>query len=186
MTPTAQKMANRSQKMSSKFNMLSLPSIAKRLRSGKAAIQAESGATMVEFALATTILFAMVFGILQLSMALYSYHFTADAAREATRWAIVRGSLSCTNTPALNKCNATTTDITNVVKSLGYPGIDPNQLTVTTTYRNPDNTLCTTAPCNLPGNSVQVRVSYAFLLQIPFSTSPLLHLGSTSMMTISQ
>jgi len=151
-----------------------------------AAIRTEGGATMVEFALATTILFAMVFGIIQLSMALYSYHFTADAAREATRWAIVRGSLSCTNTPALNKCNATPTDIANVVKSLGYPGIDPNQLTVTTTYKNPDNTLCTTGICNAPGNSVQIRVSYAFLLQIPFSTSPLLHLGSTSMMTISQ
>lgn len=146
----------------------------------------EEGASIVEFAFATTILFAMVFGIIQLSLALYTNNFTSDAAREATRWAIVRGSVSCTNTPGLTKCNASTTDIATFVKSLGYPGIEPGKITVTTTFKNPDNTVCTVAPCNAPGNSVQTRVSYAFPLRIPFSKSTVLNVGSTSMMTISQ
>ena len=119
----------------------------------------EEGASIVEFAFATTILFAIIFGILQLSLALYTYHFTSDAAREGTRWAIVRGSVSCTNTPGLSNCNASTTDIATFIKALGYPGIDPSKITVTTTFKNPDNTVCTVAPCNAPGNSVQTRVS---------------------------
>ena len=32
-----------------------------------------------------------LFGIIEVSLALYSYNFVTDAAREATRYAIVRG-----------------------------------------------------------------------------------------------
>src|SRR4051794_4143568 len=103
MTITAQKSVSRGRKMAAISYVISFRSIRNRLGCAKKALLGESGATMVEFAFATTILFALVFGIIQISMALYSYHFTADAAREATRWAIVRGSLSCTNTPGLNK-----------------------------------------------------------------------------------
>ena len=50
----------------------------------------------------------------------FSTRFTADAAREGSRWAVVRGSQCSTNTPGLNDCNATQTDIKNFVQSLGY------------------------------------------------------------------
>ena len=184
MKVTIQNVGNRILRMTGKI-CLSSHSAATRHRA-KPGTHSEEGASIVEFAFATTILFAIIFGILQMSLALYTYHFTSDAAREGTRWAIVRGSVSCTNTPGLTNCNASTADIATFIKGLGYPGIDSSKITVTTTFKNPDNTVCTIAPCNAPGNSVQTRVSYAFPLRIPFSTSSTLNVGSTSMMTISQ
>jgi len=47
---------------------------------------------------------------------------------------VVRGSTSCTNTPNLVNCNASPDTIGNYVKGLGYAGINPANMTVTTTY----------------------------------------------------
>ena len=53
----------------------------------------ERGATMLEMGLALTfILMPLMFGIIDFSRALYAYHFVAHAAREASRWAAVRGA----------------------------------------------------------------------------------------------
>jgi Flp pilus assembly protein TadG len=147
----------------------------------------EKGSGLVEFALASSILFSMVFGILQMCLAFYTYDYISEAAREGTRWAMVRGSTSCTNTPGLAKCNALTTDISNFVKGLGYPGIDATDyMTVTTTYWNPDGTACTSGTCNAPGNAVQTQVAYAFSLSIPFWKVTTLNMSSTSRVLISQ
>jgi Flp pilus assembly protein TadG len=146
----------------------------------------DEGAGIVEFALASTVLFALIFGIIEMSLALFTYHFISDAAREGTRWAMVRGSTSCTNTPSLSKCNAAPSDIMNYVKTLGYPGIDPTNMTVTPTYWFPDGTACTTGTCNAPGNAVQENVTYAFALSIPFWKATTLSLSSTSRIVISQ
>src|SRR5947209_3470324 len=91
----------------------------------------EEGAAGVETALSCTILLAILFGICQMSMAMYVYQFTSDASRQATRWAMVRGSTSCINTPGLTSCNAGTTDITNYVKGLGFQGITSGSIVVT-------------------------------------------------------
>ncbi len=79
-------------------------------------------------ALSCLILIPVVFGIVQLSIGLYCYHYAADAAREATRWAIVRGAncnglfgaAYCSPTSG-NGTGATSADIAQYVKSLGYP-----------------------------------------------------------------
>ena len=60
----------------------------------------EEGATLVEMALVCAfIVIPMLFGIIEVSLALYSYNFVTDAAREATRYAVVRGPQTCVIAP---------------------------------------------------------------------------------------
>jgi Flp pilus assembly protein TadG len=138
-------------------------------------LRAETGATIVEFAVASIILFTLVFGVIAICLALYSYNVTAEAARLATRYAIVRGS-SCTS--FASACPAIRTDIQTYVRSLGFPGINPASLSVPTDCCWPTN--------NNPGSTVQVTVNYTFPLVIPFVPSQTLTMSSTSAMVISQ
>lgn len=145
---------------------------------------ADQGSSLVEMALVSVILFTMLFGLIEICLALYSYHFISEAAREGTRYAIVRGS-ACQFPSA---CPAAKTDIQNYVQGLGFPGINPSSMTVTTTWSPyPAGGTCTpSASCNNPGNMVQVQVQYKFPLSIPFIPSSTLNMTSTSEMIISQ
>jgi Flp pilus assembly protein TadG len=152
---------------------------------GRRFLHCDEGANVVEMAVASSILFAMLFGIIQLSLALYTYNYVSDAAREGTRYAIVRGS-SCS---ALTNCSATAAQIQTYVQNLGYPGVRAANTTASTTWFSPSAstpvtwTACGT-PCNAPGNAVQVTVTYSFGLSIPFVPKETLSLHSTSMMVI--
>ena len=156
-------------------------------------VRSEDGAAAVGTALACVILLAAFIGVFEMSLALYNYHLICDAAREATRYAIVRGSTSCTNTPNLSNCNATSAEIQSYVQGLGYPY--SSQLTVTTTWLTAVSsgspatttwTACTSGTCNAPGNLVNVVATEPFRLNIPFSSSLTINLTSTSQMVISQ
>ena len=156
---------------------------------------AEDGATLVEMAIATTVLFAVIFGIIQFSFALYTYNYVSDAAREGARWAMVRGANCSINTKTLDHCGATIPDIQTYVRSLGYPGIDSaNRMTVNTTWfaQTWDSNASTMTwakcenQCNEQGNEVQVNVSYRFPLNIPFWKASTLNVQSTATMVISQ
>ena len=141
-------------------------------------LRCEEGATLVEFAVSSALLFTCLFGIFGLCGALYSYNFVADAAHEATRYAIVRGS-ACSG---LTNCNATSAQLQTYVRNLGYPGIIPNNLTAAATWSGANS------PSNAPGNTVSVTITYAYRLNIPFwpRSGTILHLSDTSQMTISQ
>jgi hypothetical protein len=159
----------------------------KRIRCFIPLAQRERGSTLVEFALSLTILLTLVFGILAMCIALYSYHFISEAAREGTRYAIVRGS-SCPNYGyLLPNCPLTASDqVETYVKGLGFPGIDPNDMTVNTTWPATGVPCIPMAsPCNNPGNVVRVTVTYAFPLSIPFVSKNTLTMTSTSQMVIS-
>lgn len=152
----------------------------------------EHGAALVEFALSASIMIAVLLGLFAMLMALYTYHYVSYAAREGSRYAIVRGA-DCSQSSAMPGCNATSADIQTYVRSLGYPGINPNDMTVTTTWLLANGTVpatwspCTAAVgCNVPGNEVQVQVQYAFPFNIPFVPSRTLDLSSASTMVISQ
>jgi Flp pilus assembly protein TadG len=138
----------------------------------------EEGSALVEFALCSSILFMSLFGIFALCGALYSYNFVSDAAREATRYALVRGS-ACTG---FSDCGITQAELNTYVKSLGYPGINTANLSATASWSG------NYAPANSPGNIVTVTVTYSDPLNIPFwpKTGSVLSLKSTSQMTISQ
>jgi Flp pilus assembly protein TadG len=148
-------------------------------------VGAEEGATMVEFAMASIILFTLVFGVISICLALYSYNVTAEAAREATRYAIVRGSACSPST--FSDCNVTSAQLQTYVQGLGFPGINPSSLTVTATWPTTGSACFPSiAPCNNPGNRVNVTVQYTFPLAIPFVPSRTLTMSSTSGMYISQ
>lgn len=134
----------------------------------------EHGSAIVETALSFIVLLTMIFGILAISLALYTYNFIADAAREGTRYAMVRGS-SCQG--FASACPAQASDVQTYVKGLTFPGIKPSAMTVTTTWPVGNNN---------PGNPVKVTVQYQFPLAIPFLTARTLSLKSSSQMVISQ
>jgi len=142
-------------------------------------LREEEGATLVEFALCSVVLFMSLFGIIGLCGALYSYNFVADAAQRATRYAIVRGSACSAD---LTGCPATSAAVQTYVRNLGYPGIIPGNLTAAASWSGSNS------PSNAPGNTVTVTVTYSYPLNIPFwpSSGSLLNLSSTSHMTISQ
>jgi Flp pilus assembly protein TadG len=150
----------------------------------------EEGGTLVEMALCSSILLSMLLGIIQLCLALYCYHYVSDAAREATRWAIVRGSTSCSNTPNLTNCNATAAEVQSFVQSLGYPY--SGGLTATTKWCQASAgkpttwSTCSASTANSPGNQVQVQVQYSFPLGVPFVNVGNVTVSSTSQMVIAQ
>ena len=150
-------------------------------------IDAEDGGTLIEAAISFALMIAIVVAIFQISLALYASHFVADAAREASRYAIVRGSSSCSNSPNLTNCDATADEVQNWVRNLSYPAIDPQHLTVKTTWPSSGADCYPSAsPCNNPGNLVNVVVTYGFPLNIPFWESTTINLKSSSQMVISQ
>lgn len=144
----------------------------------------EEGAALVETAISLVLLLTFMFGILEVSLMLYTYHFVSEAAREGTRYALVRG-YDCTGFPSA--CPAAPADIQTYVKGLSYPGIDPSKMTVTVSYAAyPTGTNCSpSALCNNPGNTVKVQVSYAFPFSIPFVPANTVNMSSTSQMVIS-
>ncbi len=140
------------------------------------------GATLLETAISLAILLTMTFGIIEVGLALYSYNFIAEAAREGSRYAMVRGSY-CTSPCTV----ATNASVQTYVQNLGYPGLNSSNLTATTTW--PDTgASCTPSvtPCNNPGNNVMVNVTYSFPWNIPFIPSRTLTMTSTSEVIISQ
>jgi hypothetical protein len=148
---------------------------------------ADEGATLFEAAVSLVILLSLLIGTMQICLALYASHFVADAAREASRYAIVRGSASCSTTPHVSNCNVTADGIQTWVRSLNYPGIDPTHLEATTAWPSSGSDCYpSTSPCNNPGNLVKIAVTYAFPLNIPFWKGRTIHLSSTSQMVISQ
>ena len=153
----------------------------------------QRGSAVVEMAVASAVLLGMVVGMYQMFLAFYTYHYIAEAAREGSRYAMVRGSTSCTNTPGLNNCTATAAVVRGYVQGLGFPGIDSiNAMTVTVSWLTVSSgqpatwSACSSGTCNVPGNQVKVQVQYAFPLALPFFTSNTLNLTSTSQMAIAQ
>jgi Flp pilus assembly protein TadG len=147
--------------------------------------RSEQGSASVEFAASAIVFFLTLIGLMKMCLAIYTFHFVSEAAREGARFAIVRGS-ACSGFGSA--CPASKTDIQNYVQSLSYPGISSAAETVITTYSAyPTGTSCTpSASCNNPGNLATIKVSYAFPLAIPFMTTKTYTMSSTAEMVISQ
>jgi Flp pilus assembly protein TadG len=149
----------------------------------------QRGSELTEFALVAILLFTFLFGIIDFGRALYTYHFVSEAAREATRFAIVRGS-SCN--PRLNACPASAADVQNYVRNSITPsGINPPSVSVTTTW--PGSAPGAALACNQsngksnnPGCEVQVQVTYPYKFMFPLLPTGTLTMTSTSEMIISQ
>lgn len=145
----------------------------------------QRGASMVEFAISASALLLIMFGILEFGRVMYTYHTVSNAARLASRYAIVRGA-NCT---LLDNCpDATSAQIQTWVQSQ-VPMVDSNSLSVTATWstsNDPSTDCSATDPAgnDTPGHLVCVTVSYPFNFAIPFVSNTPLTLSSTSKMVI--
>ncbi len=153
--------------------------------------EGEEGAALVEMSRSGTMFAAVLVGVVYFIFGLYTYTFVADAAREASRYASTRGSQCFANTPGLSDCPATQPQIQARVLSMRYPGLGASNLTVNTTWLQANTTgatgwtPCGTAPqCKVPGDMVQVQVTYA--MNVPLWGRTRIDVGSTSQMVISQ
>jgi Flp pilus assembly protein TadG len=155
----------------------------------------QRGNSMVEFALAATAFLLVLFGILEFARVLYIYHTVSNAARLASRWAMVRGS-GCT---VLDHCNATSSDIQTYVQSI-VPIVDTTSTTASgcssaglcviatwSTNTGPSASCDQSSPANYnsQGHIVCVTVKYPFAFAVPLVSSTGLTLSSSSQMVIS-
>jgi Flp pilus assembly protein TadG len=149
----------------------------------------ERGSEAVEFALALSVWMAISFLVMYVSFALYAAHFVANAAEEAARYGSVRGSSWNSASCSANRlgCTASTTDVSDYVKSTVPPGLSTSNLTISTLWpgTTSSGTDCDTVDgYNSPNCLVKVTVSYNFSFPVPFiANSPRLF-SSTSQMTI--
>jgi Flp pilus assembly protein TadG len=162
----------------------------------------ERGSALVEFAMSVMLLMFLLFGVFQGMLAMYIYHYTAWAAQQGARFAIVRGytwsSLGSTNSCGTSAppnfamvydCTATTTDIQNFVQSLG--AINPKSLTINTTSSyvwpglTPDGTTAGCTQPNSKGCLVKVTANYKFNF-VPYLPFTGLTMSATSEKVIQQ
>ena len=138
-----------------------------RLLSIRRLLRDRRGTAMIEFAFVAPVLFILTIGTIDVGRLVWSASMLHHMAREATRYASVRGS------EANNPVNAT--DVETYVKNrlIGIPG---NEVTVTTTW----------TPNNNPGGTVQVQLdyTYSFLLGTLVGLDPLSIQGDSSMVVL--
>jgi len=146
--------------------------------------RAERGASLVEYAFVVILFLSLIFGISGFGHALFIYHHLNNAAKEATRYAAVRGlncgsDSSCTATNSASGISGPTTvaDVQAYVRSITPSSIDSSQLTilpcgVSGTVCSPPITgaadACNTAAtANQRGCTAQVQVAYAYNFIFP-------------------
>jgi len=137
---------------------------------------AQRGASMVELALVASAFFLLIFGIMDFGRALFTYHAVANAAREGSRWAIVRGS-TCT----VAGCPASASDVQDYVRSRNGTLMTATDISVNTTFGG--NTGC---PAGNKGRGCLVTVEVDYPLHfaaLPFAD---ITMSSTSKMYITQ
>jgi Flp pilus assembly protein TadG len=125
-----------------------------------------SGQSFTEFGLLALPTLILLFGIVTLGIAIYSYSAVCDAAREGVRYAIVHGATS--------PSPASASDIQTFVLSQ-VNGLSTGALTIAPSW----------TPDNKPGSVVKVQVTYNFKPLFPLS-GVTLALSSSSQMVISQ
>jgi len=154
-----------------------------------ASIRDERGSSMVEYSIVFALLMTMLLGIADFGRALYAYHNVSSAAREATRYAAVRGTTCSTSCTAANSASGTAghtsqADIQKFVDNATPLGVN-TKVTATITWSGTanDGSSCTSAN-PAPGCTVQVATSYNFNFMFPFVSKSTLNMNSTSQTTV--
>lgn len=132
-------------------------------------------------------LLMLVFGIIDFSRALYTYHFVSSAAQLGARYAIVRGGdwpNSCATATSYS-CQASVANVKTYVQSLATLGITASNVTVTTTWPqltvNGTTTGCNTSATQATqGCRVKVQVSYTYHFFLPYLPTAGLPMTATS------
>ena len=110
--------------------------------------QERVGVTSVEFSLVAMVFLTAVFGMLELSIAVFQYHAVSQAARHGARLAIVRGELATAlgkwDPSVLGNTHSALLSADDPISNLIRPytaGISPDQTTVTITWPDATNKL---------------------------------------------
>lgn len=159
---------------------------------------------MIEFAVSAIVLFILIFGVVGVAMAFYTYEVVTQYARDASRYAIVHGNgciiasgtsagsscsiaTSCTGSGTSFACTGANTALKTYLNKQIFPGINGPSLVVNTTYTHaPGLTTCFGPSCNGSGDQVTVQVSYPYLYAIPFIPQLPFTMNGRSTMVISQ
>ena len=154
------------------------------------------GSASVELAFARVVLMTSIFAIMDFSRAMYDYHFISNAAREATRYASVRGSTSC---GTWGSCPVAASDVSAYVKGLVPTGMfvdssagagTAGYLAVNTTWQGIGikwERACSRPVTRYPGCIVQIQIQYTSGFTLPYvRTLGTMNLSSTSQFTVSQ
>ena len=163
----------------------------------------QRGASLVEYAFVLILFLSMLFGISGFGHALFVYHHLNNAAKEATRYAAVRGSTCSDDSSCLASNSAsgvggptTVADVKAYVASMTPTSIDSSYITANMTVCGVTSTICspaiTTAPtecntaatANKPGCTVQVTVNYSYDFMFPLIRTTPIGMSSTSDMVI--
>jgi Flp pilus assembly protein TadG len=129
----------------------------------------QRGATMVEFGLIASAFFMLIFGVIQMALAVFAYNSLCDAAREAARYAMVHGPSSANP--------ATTSQIQQVAMNVA-PNLNLQTSNITVSWPSDSN---------LPSlKDAQVTITYNYSFRIPFMSAVTLPLTSSSQMLVSQ
>jgi Flp pilus assembly protein TadG len=127
----------------------------------------QKGSAMVESALTFLVFMVLLLGILDFGRMVWSYTLISYAAREATRYAMVRGT-GTSHTASSDQIKAI---VTSQAPGLGL---------------DTSNTAVTFTPDQSPGSTVKVAVTYNFTPLVPYIPSGTVTLKSTSQMMIYQ
>lgn len=101
------------------------------------------GQAIVESAMTLILFLTLLFGVIEFGYAFYCYDQMSEAAKIATRYAIVHGATSASPADAAAVQNFVLSNIS---------GVDPSNVVVTTSW----------SPDNNPGSTVNVTVQYTF------------------------
>jgi Flp pilus assembly protein TadG len=144
-------------------------------RQVRRAIENDDGSTLIEFSATLSVLMTFVYVLMQISMLLYTYGMISECAREASRYASVRGS-TC-QTSSSTSCTATTTSVSSYATGRGFPNLGGSVLSATTTY--PDGN-------EAPGSRVRVQITYPYSVSLPLVQKRTISLEVASEMYIVQ
>ena len=150
----------------------------------------EEGAVLLEYAFIFIMFLTLIFGICGFGHALFVYHTIDHLAKEATRYATVRGATcgndsSCTSNNSASGITGPTTvaDVEAFVASITPPSIDSSKFTynicgtseATATVCAASPTICSSAVSGVPawakgspGCVVSVQVAYPYAFIFPF------------------
>lgn len=132
-------------------------------------VDSNSGQTMTEFCGVATVLFLLMFGLMDLGSAVYSYNTVSNATREAVRYAIVHSPTSANP--------ASTSEIRQVAINYAVGlGLTDGDISVS----------WPTDPYDTKKSDAEVQITYPYEIKIPFLSTVSVNLTSTSRMMVSQ
>lgn len=156
----------------------------RRLRRGTQSLfHRQTGATLIEFAVSLSVMLTFVFVMLETCIAIYTYAMVSDCAKEATRWAITRGS-TC-QTSSSTSCTATVATINAHATGMGFPNPAGGTMTTPNTQFPVVAGSCT-ANNPTPGCQVKVIINYTMPIKLPFVPTNSLTWTTSSEMYILQ